>query len=88
MFGTVNGLVPLVDRMRERGRGQVAVVASVTGYFGWPSAAAYGASKAALNNMAEALKYDFDKLNIRIQVINPGFVDTPLTGKNTFPCRH
>jgi NAD(P)-dependent dehydrogenase (short-subunit alcohol dehydrogenase family) len=34
--------------------------------------------------MAEALKFDFDKLDIRIQVINPGFVDTPLTRKNTF----
>ena len=34
--------------------------------------------------MAEALKFDFDKMNIRIQVINPGFVDTPLTQKNNF----
>ena len=47
--------------------------------------AAYGATKAALNNMAEALNYDFDKMNIRIQVINPGFVDTPLTEKNLLP---
>ena len=78
---SLNGLVPLAERMRERGRGHIAVVASVTSYFGWPTTAAYGASKAALNNMAEALKYDFDKLNIRIQVINPGFVDTPLTAR-------
>jgi NAD(P)-dependent dehydrogenase (short-subunit alcohol dehydrogenase family) len=84
LFGVVNCLVPVVEGMRERGRGQIAFVASVTSYFGWPSAAAYGASKAALNNMAEALKFDLDKLNIRIQVINPGFVDTPLTQKNTF----
>jgi len=84
LLGAVNCLVPLTERMRERGRGQVAFVASVTGYFGWPAAAAYGASKAALNNMAEALKFDFDKMNIRIQVINPGFVDTPLTQKNSF----
>jgi NAD(P)-dependent dehydrogenase (short-subunit alcohol dehydrogenase family) len=84
MFGVVNCLVPLVERMRERRRGQIAFVASVTGFFGMPSTAAYGASKAALANMAESLKFDFDKLNIRIQVINPGFVDTPLTRKNTF----
>src|SRR5262249_56786798 len=83
-MGVINCLIPLVERMREHGRGQVAFVASVTGYFGWPSTAAYGASKAALNNMAESLKFDFDKLNIRIQVINPGFVDTPLTQKNSF----
>ena len=84
MFGTVNGLVPAVDRMKERGRGHVVVVASITAYFGLPSAAAYGASKAALFNMAESLKYDLDKFNIRIQVMNPGFIDTPLTEKNSF----
>ncbi|MFN3547231.1 MAG: SDR family NAD(P)-dependent oxidoreductase [Mesorhizobium sp.] len=85
LFGIVNGLVPVVDAMKARGFGQVAIVGSVSGYGGLPLAAAYGASKAAVNNMAEALKFDFDKMNIRIQVINPGFVDTPLTEKNTFP---
>jgi NAD(P)-dependent dehydrogenase (short-subunit alcohol dehydrogenase family) len=84
LFGTLNGLVPAVDHMRERGRGHVVIVASVTSYFGWPATAAYGASKAALNNLAEALKYDFDRLNIRIQVMNTGFVATPLTEKNGF----
>lgn len=82
LFGVVNGLVPAVDAMRERGRGHVVVVSSVSGYFGWPATAAYGASKAALTNMAQSLKYDFDKLNIRIQVMNPGFVETPMTEKN------
>lgn len=85
LFGVVYGLVPTVERMRERGRGQIAIVASVSGYFGWPSTAAYGSSKAALANMAESLKYEFDKMNIRIQVMNPGFIDTPLTGKSAFP---
>lgn len=82
LFGVVYGLVPVTDRMRLRGRGQIVLVGSASSYFGWPSAAAYGASKAALNNMAEALKHDFDKMNIRLQVINPGFVDTPLTERN------
>jgi short-subunit dehydrogenase len=85
LFGVVNGLVPVVEGMKARGRGQVAIVGSVSGYGGLPLASAYGASKAAVNNMAQSLKFDFDKLNIRIQVINPGFVDTPLTEKNTFP---
>ncbi len=82
--GAVFGLVPVTDAMRLRGRGQIALVGSATAYGGLPMAAAYGASKAALNNMAEALKFDFDKMNIRIQVINPGFVDTPLTEGNSF----
>lgn len=84
LFGVVFGLVPVADYMRERGKGQMLLVGSASSYFGWPSASAYGASKAALNNMAEGLKYDFDKMNIRIQVVNPGFVDTPLTEKNQF----
>jgi short-subunit dehydrogenase len=84
VFGAVFGLVPLVDRMRHRGFGQVVLMGSVTAYCGLPSAAAYGASKAALNNLAQSLKYDFDKLNIRIQIANPGFVDTPLTAKARF----
>lgn len=82
LFGVVYGMVPVVDRMRLRGHGHIALVGSASSYFGWPSAAAYGASKAALNNMAEALKHDFDKMNIRLQIINPGFVDTPLTERN------
>lgn len=78
-FGVMNGLVPSADLMRARGRGQIMIVGSASSFFGWPSASAYGASKSALNNMAEALKYDFDKMNVRLQIVNPGFVDTPLT---------
>ncbi|MBX3578103.1 MAG: SDR family NAD(P)-dependent oxidoreductase [Rhizobiaceae bacterium] len=78
VMGVIYGLVPAVEKMRERKRGHVVVVGSVTAYFGWPATAAYGASKAALFNLAESLKYDFDRMNIRIQVVNPGFVDTPM----------
>jgi NAD(P)-dependent dehydrogenase (short-subunit alcohol dehydrogenase family) len=84
LFGVLHGLAPVTDRMRARGRGQVVLVGSASSFFGWPSAGAYGASKAALNNLAEALKHDFDKMNIRLQVINPGFIDTPLTGRYSF----
>ena len=82
--GVVNGLVPALDEMKGRGRGQLAIVSSVTGYAGLPTSAAYGATKAALINMAESLKFDLDKLGIRIQIINPGFVDTPATADNAF----
>jgi NAD(P)-dependent dehydrogenase (short-subunit alcohol dehydrogenase family) len=79
VFGVLNGLAPVVERMRGRGRGQVVLVGSATSWFGLPLAAAYGSSKTALNRMAESLRHDFVKLNIRIQVVNPGFVETPLT---------
>lgn len=83
--GVINGLVPSVEAMKERGQGQVAVVSSVAGYGGLPKSAAYGISKAGLINMCESLLHDLSRLNIKLQVINPGFVDTPLTEKNDFP---
>lgn len=85
LFGTIHGMVPVVERMRGREHGHIAIMGSVTGYGGIPISAAYGSSKAALNNMAESLKFDFDKMNIRIQVVNPGFVDTPLTRRSKLP---
>lgn len=85
VFGVLNGLVPLADRMRDRGFGHIAIIGSVTAYVGLPTAAAYGASKAALNNMAQALRHDFERLNIRLQIINPGFVETALTTRYRIP---
>lgn len=84
VFGMLNGLVPLSDRMRDRGFGQIVVMGSVTSFFGMPSASAYGSTKAALNNLIEGLRFDFQKLNIRTQIVNPGFVATPLTDKTSF----
>ena len=83
--GVINGLVPAVDAMKKAGQGQVAIVSSVAGYGGLPKNTSYGLTKAALINAAESLKFDFDRMNIKIQVINPGFIDTPLTRKNDFP---
>ncbi len=83
--GTVNLIGPLVRAMKARGRGQIAVNASVAGYGGLPQAIAYSASKSALIAMCEALKFDLDRLGITIQLVCPGFVKTPLTDKNDFP---
>lgn len=85
VLGVAKGLAPVLQRMAARGRGQVAVNASIAGYGGLPRAAAYGASKAAVIHMCEALKFDCDLLGITLQVVNPGFIDTPLTATNDFP---
>nr|WP_298689321.1 SDR family NAD(P)-dependent oxidoreductase [uncultured Dongia sp.] len=85
VVGTANCLDPLFKRMGARGAGQIAVIASVAGYRGLPKAAAYGASKAALINMLEALKPSTEAAGIKLQVINPGFVETPMTKVNEFP---
>jgi NAD(P)-dependent dehydrogenase (short-subunit alcohol dehydrogenase family) len=82
--GTVNCLDPVLGRMRQRNSGHIAVVSSLTAYRGLPYASAYGASKAALTNMCEAMKPELDALGIQMTVIHPGFVKTPLTDQNEF----
>ncbi len=85
LMGVVNGLAPLLEIYQKRSSGQIAVVGSLAGYRGLPGAAAYGATKAGLINMCEALRPDLERFGIRLSVVNPGFVETPLTAKNDFP---
>ena len=82
--GVVNGLVPAMQAMLARNRGCLALVASVAGYRGLPKAGAYGATKAALINMAEALAYNLYPEGVRISLICPGFVETDATAVNDF----
>jgi NAD(P)-dependent dehydrogenase (short-subunit alcohol dehydrogenase family) len=85
LLGVANALEPLMRTMIGRRRGRIAIVSSVAGYRGLPTSAYYGASKAALINLAESLKFDLDRHGVQMQLINPGFVETPLTDKNPFP---
>ncbi|OCJ12182.1 oxidoreductase [Rhizobium sp. AC27/96] len=84
LHGVVNCLIPAVRHMRARGYGQVALVSSLAGYAGLPGCAAYGATKAALINMAESLNFELDRMGIHIQLITLGYVETPLTANNKF----
>jgi NAD(P)-dependent dehydrogenase (short-subunit alcohol dehydrogenase family) len=83
--GVANCMEPVLRAMKRRGRGQIAVNASVAGYGGLPRSAAYGPSKAALINMCASLRFSLEPIGITIQVVSPGFVETPLTDKNDFP---
>ena len=78
------GLATVLPAMLARGSGGIAIVASVAGYFGLPSASVYGPSKAALINLAELLYVDLHPRGLGVYLINPGFVQTPLTAKNDF----
>jgi NAD(P)-dependent dehydrogenase (short-subunit alcohol dehydrogenase family) len=84
-LGVVHGMAALLPRLIERRGGHIAVVSSLAGYRGLPTAAAYGPTKAALINLCEALAPELADANIRLQLISPGFVRTPLTDRNTFP---
>ena len=84
-LGVTNALAPVMAAMIGRGRGHIAIVASVAGYRGLPKGAAYAPTKAALISLAESLYADLKLKGVRMTVINPGFVATPMTSVNTFP---
>ncbi|HML81263.1 MAG TPA: SDR family NAD(P)-dependent oxidoreductase [Thiomonas arsenitoxydans] len=77
----LDAALPLFNAQRA---GHIALVSSVAGFGGLPQALAYGPTKAALINLAETLYLDLHPLGIGVHVINPGFVETPLTAQNTF----
>jgi short-subunit dehydrogenase len=85
-FGTVNCLkiaLPLL-RSSQASRPHIVAIASQVTKAPFPRSEAYGASKAALQYFFECLRIDLAPENIDITVVNPGFVDTPLTRKNDF----
>jgi len=83
-FGVLNCLHAVLPRMQERRKGHIGVVASVAGYRGLPNAAGYGPSKAATLSLCESIRAELADSPVKFQVINPGFVKTPLTDKNDF----
>lgn len=82
--GAVNGLNAVLPSMTRRRQGRLALMASVAGYNGLPTSSAYGATKAAILNMAEALAIELRPIGIGVSVIAPGFVETPATDRNQF----
>jgi len=68
----------------EQRAGHLSLVSSVAGYRGLPKSLAYGPTKAALINLAETLYLDLHPLGLGVSVVNPGFVETPLTAGNDF----
>jgi NAD(P)-dependent dehydrogenase (short-subunit alcohol dehydrogenase family) len=82
-LSVVYALEALFPVMKET-RGTIGVMGSVVGYGGLPRASAYGATKAALRNMVQALQIDLFKFPLHLSLISPGFVKTPLTDLNDF----
>ena len=82
--GPIATIATVLPAHLAQGNGAIGVVSSVAGYRGLPKALIYGASKAALINFTEALYLDLHPKGIGVYLINPGFVQTPLTDKNAF----
>lgn len=76
--GVINAVAAVLPAMLARKAGHIAIMGSLFGYSGWPETGSYGASKAAVINLAESLKLELEGEGIDVTIINPGFVDTPL----------
>lgn len=83
-MGALNVLAAVLPAQLARGRGHVSLVASVAGFRGLPKSLAYGPTKAALTNLAEVLYADLHARGLGVSVVQPGFVETPLTAQNDF----
>jgi NAD(P)-dependent dehydrogenase (short-subunit alcohol dehydrogenase family) len=83
-IGALNVLGPTLPRLlaRPRDTAFVSLVGSVAGYVGLPNSIAYGPTKAALIHLAQTLFLDLRPMGVAVSLINPGFVDTPLTAPN------
>ena len=80
-FGTVNTIKSVEQYFKERKSGTITIVSSIAGYRGLPNSTGYGPSKSALNNLAESLYFDFKRYGVRICLVSPGFIKTPMTDK-------
>ena len=83
-FGTVNSIKAVEQYFRDKKNGIITIVSSIAGYRGLPNSTGYGPSKSALNNLAESLYFDFKRYNVRVCLVSPGFIKTPMTDKNDF----
>ena len=85
LHGVLNTVMPLLPAMKQRGRGQIAIMSSLAAFRGFPGAPAYCASKAAVRFWGEALRGELWESGSRVSVICPGYVVSAITAANTFP---
>lgn len=77
-LGVVNGIAAVLPRMIRRKHGHIVILGSVVSQFGIPEVSAYGASKAALVNLAQSLKLEVESHGIAVTLVNLGTVKTPM----------
>ncbi len=84
VYGVFNTVHPAINRMKPREKGQIAIISSIAGYRGFPSAPAYSTSKVTVKAYGEALRGFYHAKGIMVNVICPGFVRSRITDQNKF----
>jgi short-subunit dehydrogenase len=82
-YGAMHAVLPAIDRMRMRGRGQIALISSIAALRGMAISPAYCASKAALKAWGDSVRPLLARDGIRLSVVLPGFVKTAMS--DAFP---
>ena len=83
-LGVIDCVKTVEKYFKNKKSGHISIVSSIAGYRGLPNSSGYGPSKAALTNFTESIYFDFKKFGVRVSIISPGFIKTPLTDKNEF----
>ncbi len=83
-LGAMRVLGETVPGMVKAGRGEITLIGSLAGYHGLPAAIGYASSKAALVSLAETMRHDLAGTGVTVRIVNPGFIKTRLTEKNSF----
>ena len=84
-FGTMNSINSIYSYYNNKKSGQISIVSSVAGYRGLPAAGGYCASKSDLTSFTESLHFEMKRKNVRVSLVSPGFIKTPMTDQNDFP---
>jgi len=78
--GALNVMLPCVGLMLARGQGQIALMSSLAAFAPLPDAPAYSGAKAALLAHGLALREKVRARGVKINVVTPGYVKTPMGG--------
>jgi len=84
VFGVFNTVHPALEIFKKRGRGQIAIVASLAGLVSLPGSPIYSASKNAVRAYGEAMRAVYKDQGIQFNVICPGWVRSRITDRNKY----
>ncbi len=84
-FGALRCIQGVLPAMRERRSGCIVNIASVAGHVACSPMAPYTASKYALEALSESLAQEMKPFNVRVAIVEPGIIDTPMARRVEIP---